>query len=96
MYKFGFYRTWDAKVVYLKSIDHLSQTITYVDFEDKEHTMPESQFFGDVKMLVGDIRFGHPADDQYIKYPFARKIEGFNFVRYSANNDIVSLKLSSK
>lgn len=91
----GFYRTWDAQIVYLKEIDHVNETVTYVDVKNKEHTVPENQFFGTIEMLVGDIVLG-PMFDQYEKYPFARKIEGFNFVRWSTSNDNVSLLIPSK
>lgn len=92
MYELGFYRIWDAQIVYLKSLNPAKQTVTYVDVKNKEYEIPEEVFFGKVNTMVGDMSFG--SLDLSHSEPYARKIEGFNFVHGSAGTDIVSLRMT--
>lgn len=87
----GFYRRWDGHMVYLKEFHHAEQKVVWVDFENKEHTSTEEHFFGKEEVgPIGDMITGWE-EPEYV--PRHKKVIGWQWIRHSGHNTLVTPKL---
>lgn len=91
----GMYRTCFGEIICAISSEPAEQKVTYMDFSGKVHTVDESVFLRREKYMVGDMVDIFCEEDN-MTTPWVRKINGWDFVRWSFSNDVVSPKVDKE